>query len=289
MCVAIQNEHEHDLSTLLQKHVKELYLGPTSVYEDPEGPLSASSEFPHCPQFTHFIVACCYDIDDSVPAAFMKAVGDGKFPKLRRIEVKGCTLPDCEWPEVPEFYCNSSTQQKHFFNLTELSFYGEHDIDRLISVRLEKLLALYLRDNNVHMLQRLNNVLKQGFLPNLSKLHVSIFPQGSSSLEHGTTEKRINTFLREFDRNNVTKLKDIKIPLSADDLKILVDKMSLLQLTGLDISGSFTGNLSVLFTHSLPTLATLILRHCDLNSDDLRSLAKAEAEGKLAQFKHLNI
>ena len=54
-------------------------------------------------------------------------------------------------------------------------------------------------------------------------------------------------------------------------------------------SSGLTGNLSALFTHSFPTLNTLILRWCELNANDLQSLARADVEGKLPQLRHLDI
>ena len=60
----------------------------------------------------------------------MKAVKGGKFPNLRRIEFNSCVLNDCEWPEIPEFYCDLwneemsdlSQMQKLLLSLTEVSF-----------------------------------------------------------------------------------------------------------------------------------------------------------------------
>ena len=77
--------------------------------------------------------------------------------------------------------------------------------------------------------------------------------------------------------------------ISADDLKILSYKLTFLHVTELDLCDSrgLTGSLSVLFTHSLPTLNTLIMH--DLNSYDVQSLAKAGAEGKITsadEFGH---
>ena len=58
----------------------------------------------------------------------MKAVKEGKFPNLKRIVLHRCSLHDCEWPEVPEFYCDirsvlSDTfrMQKMLLNLTKLT------------------------------------------------------------------------------------------------------------------------------------------------------------------------
>ena len=83
-------------------------------------------------------------------------------------------------------------------------------------------------------------------------------------------------------------MKGLIIP--AEDLEILRDKLISVQVTELNLwSRSFTGSLSVLLTKSLPALRSLTLRLCDLIPEDLRSLAKAEAEGKLPQLRHLDI
>ena len=65
----------------------------------------------------------------------------------------------------------------------------------------------------------------------------------------------------------------------------------LTRLHKLDISHSsgVTGVLSILLCHSFPVLETLILSDCWLNSDDLRSLAQANKEGRLPKLKHLDI
>ena len=287
LCATIKDKRFPDLSTLITKYTKKLRLSPeTKAF------LFASSEFPFCPQFTHF-KAMYLHIHDSVPKAFMKAVKSGKLPNLRRIDLIYCTLNDCEWLEVPEFSCSlssttmsdSSQMQKLLFNVTEVTYYEGDIIDRLIKVRLEKLSVLNVGRTNTHNLQCLNDVLKQGFLPNLSKLQV---------WQKKDKMQIINTFLYELDLNSISKLEKLALRLFAmleHDLKILSDKLTSLHLTELDMWGSrvLTGSLSVLFTHSLPSLNTLILSSCDLNSGDLQSLAKAEVEGKLPKLKHLDI
>ena len=292
VCAEINCDQSCNLSTLIQKHVKKLHLRRNANANIHKVSLSASSEFPYCPQFTHFTAEHCI-IDDSVPSAFMKAVTDGKFPNLRRIELINCVLNDCEWPEVPEFYCDfqsktmpdSSQVQKLFSNLTEVKFFGEHNTDCLVPFRLEKLSVLRLYRSNVRILNCLNDVLKQEFLPNLSQLSVDV-GRWRTSLE-------VKTFLRKLDPNSISKLEKLEmrcLTISADDLKILSEKLTSLQLTELDmLSHGFTGNLTVLFTHGLPTLTTLTLIDCRLNSDDVQSLAKAEAEDKLPQLKYLEI
>ena len=154
-----------------------------------------------------------------------------------------------------------------------------------LSLYVWKRLSVLEVNTGTDTLKCLNNVLKQGFLPNLSKLSVC----AEQNKIH-----RINTFFREFDPNSVSKLEKLTLwgfIISAADIKILSEKLNSLQVTELVLSNScgFTGNLLVLLTHSFPTLNTLILSHCDLNSDDLQSLARANVEGKLPQLEHLNI
>ena len=50
-----------------------------------------------------------------------------------------------------------------------------------------------------------------------------------------------------------------------------------------------TGTLSILLCHSFPSLDTLILSDCAVNSDDLSSLAQATVKLRLPQLRHLDI
>ena len=237
VCARIWNSQ--DLKDLMQRHIKELHVVSNQDFtiHDSE-PLYASGEFPFCPQFTHF-TAECFHVDNSVPAAFMKAVKDGKFPNLKRIELKCCTMNDCEWPEVTEFSCGlwtvTSEMQKLLLKLTELEVWEDEekplDIDRLIPVRLEKLSVLKLEFLQAAKPQSLNDVLKQGFLPNLSKLFVG------HPLIVEEIRIKLDTFLREFDPNHCVKLEKIALReciISAEELERLSEKMSSDRLTELD-------------------------------------------------------
>ena len=59
----------------------------------------------------------------------------------------------------------------------------------------------------------------------------------------------------------------------------------------LDISQSkcVMGEWSAFFSHGFPSLETLILNDCGLNSDDLSSLTQAGVEGRLPELKHLDL
>ena len=112
--------YREDLSLLMTKHIKQLRL-----YGLNKCALVASSEFPLCPLFTHF-TADGFHIDRSIVSAFSKAVKDGKFPNLRRIDLKNCTTDDYEWPQGAEFSANRLSLPLCIENiicqLTELTF-----------------------------------------------------------------------------------------------------------------------------------------------------------------------
>ena len=92
-----------DLSTLITKHIKQLHLINDFLMErHSPSTLFVSDKLPPYPQLTQVILRFCR-IDDSVPSSLIKAVQNGDLPHLKRIELIGCTVSDCEWPEVPEF------------------------------------------------------------------------------------------------------------------------------------------------------------------------------------------
>ena len=284
------SEDSLDLTTLIHQYTKEF---EASYTEDTRETVFTSSEFPHCPQFTHFTV-CSYRIDDSVPSTFTKAVTEGKFPNLKRIELRRCTLSnECGWPEVPEFSVEIQSlsdipqMQKLILKLTELTILITETLDiiSIIPARAEKLSVLRLQVTCVDSLQSLNKLLKQGYFPNLSELAISGFAK--------TRKNTLNSFFEEFDPNHAAKLDKLALEyftISTGELDILSDKLTSFQLTELKISSHhISGIISALFTHSFPVLNVLTLENCYLNSEDIQSMALVKAEGKLPQLKYLNI
>ena len=152
-----------------------------------------------------------------------------------------------------------------------------------VSTCLENLTICELNDIKSQDLQQINNIFKKGRLPNLTELQIST--------NHNA---KLDTFLDEFDPHKTVKLGKLvlnRFIISGKGLEILSEKLSSIRLTELYLNWGLgcTGNLSVLFAHSFPTLNTLILRDCELNSNDLQSLARANVEGKLPQLRHLDI
>ena len=61
--------------------------------------------------------------------------------------------------------------------------------------------------------------------------------------------------------------------------------------TSLDftLNPNIAGDLSVLFCQPLSSLSVLILRKCELTTDDMRSLARASAKNRLPELRHLDV
>ena len=278
--VAITYGDSLDLRTLMQMHIKQLHLKMLSSQNDSPRTIFISGEFPFCPCFTQFAVENC-TIDDSVPSAFMRAVKDGKLPNLKRIMLRHCTLNDCEWPEVPQFslkHCHTPHMQKLITKVTELQtskFESLHQlcVDHLLPVRLDNLLSLELELQHA---KYLNNMLKQGILPNLSALRVLY---NTGGIVH------CDTVLEEIDLNHAVNLKQlgfVSFEIITNKIEMLSQRLTSVQLTELDMSGSsgLSGKVSKFFTHIFPSLRILILVSCSLNPDDLMALSQVNVECK---------
>ena len=264
---SVQYSGSLDLNTLMTKHIKQLnLLRDDRMEHDSHATLFVSGKFPHCPQLTQVILEFI-QIDNSVATAFLKAVQNGELPHLKRIELFRCILNDCEWPVVPEF--SFGTDKK-----IDLS-----QIKKLLS---KNVTICTLHGAESHDLQQINNIFKKGRLPNLTELGISSYDNA-----------KLDTFLDEFDPQKTVKLGKLalrRFTISAEGLEVLSEKLSSIRLTQLSLTClGFTGSLSALFTHSFPTLNTLILSECHLNSNDLQSLVRANVDGKLPQLRHLDI
>ena len=103
-----------------------------------------------------------------------------------------------------------------------------------------------------------------------------------------------DSFVPDFDPTHTPLLEKLTLKrflTSADQLSVLSRKLTRLRLHYLDIteSSNVKGSLSKLFALRFPTLHSLVLRDCGLNSEDFRSLAQSNAQGKLPRLKHLYI
>ena len=283
----------YDISTVTSQHIKEVHL-----WTGDHTTLITSGEIPHCP-----LLICLslygFQIDPSVPAAFTRAINEGKLPNLRCIELSDLTNNVANWPEVPEFcyqahslhlYLPGSDVQKLLSKLTCLmlqrsGLHNLHGIDRLFTQQLTKLCVLKLVGTDELVFSKLIKVLKQGKLPNLSELFMSGI-EYSEGITH-------NLSLRDFEPKHTPRLEKVSLQgfiIPADELRKASQKLSSFQLRELkirNIKGN-AGCLSILFKNSLPALQSLTLGD-KLHLEDMRSLSLASEQGKLPNLRHLFI
>ena len=171
-------------------------------------------------------------------------------------------------------------------NLSSLTLYEEQSFcERLFEKPWTRITSFTLTGTN-NSISSLLDVISADRLPNVSKLNVK-YDEGDWISS---------------DMANILKLDPEKLPYlesltldgfirSTEDFAGLCSKVSKWELKKMDIRDScgISGRLSTLFRYPFPSLHTLVLRGCWLESQDLSSLAQTIAEGKLPKLELLDI
>ena len=164
-----------------------------------------------------------------------------------------------------------------FPNLKSLVLSNVNFLPKISCLNLTSLCLFLTEIDSSGVLDAIN----KGMLPNLKSLGVSL---GDKDLKRKVLKLNIESL-------NLKQLRSLTLhhcitkPIS---LEILA---TYLELHKLDISHSsgIKGKLNKLFSQIFPSLNSLILSACGLNSLDLCSLAQASVEGRLPQLVHLDI
>ena len=299
-----------DISEFVKGNVQKVYIcGDKSL--NPR--LTALSDKENCPFLTHLCLMQMI-IDERVLVALSMAVARGQLPMLSHLSFERCgsvlkgklpTLFESEWPKLAHLklkgcyldesdiqmltLCLGYPEQGMLPNLTSFvldfaSNTNSHDlcsaVYHMFQFTLLNIKTLHLYNVTDMIYKTVVISLNQGKLPNLVKFGISK-PQevvtASEHLESFLINLRTPTDMRTHKFTNLPEL--LNLPTVSS------------QLDNLDISHSsgITGNLSMLLCHSFPSLNSLILSNCGLNSQDLCSLAQASIEGRLPQLRHLDI
>ena len=145
------------------------------------------------------------------------------------------------------------------------------------------------------------NTLNAGMAPSLKELHILMWKyvkrhqlMSSSLMMDADGELLKDCVVEVVPPVNVGTLTDLTLQRLVSHMcqLYMVTKSSILtKLHKLDISHSsnIAGTLNILLCHSFPSLNSLILSDCELNSQDLCSLAQANIKGRLPELKHLDI
>ena len=176
---------------------------------------------------------------------------------------------------------------------------------RMLESPLTGMETLWLHDLSKEEYKIVATAANEGRLPNLNELGINMWkfveqhvkaeiPAGLHDEAASTVEViRVDEveYLDPINSQSLTHLTLQRFIYSVHHMYMVTKSKILTQLRKLDISHSsgMSETLSILLCHSFPSLNTLILSDCGLNSLDLNSLAKGSAKGRLPELKHLDI
>ena len=308
--VYISFDRCHDLPLLPHKDMKELHI------KDPHGgalmTLTAKQEMEICPYHTDLSFSSERDtkIDPAVCSVLSSAVGIGKLPCLNHLSFSGSgtaikvhlsKLFNSEWTALKHlnlYKCELDKNDvnhlaKHhislFPNILSLALYfgkiakseaeTNANLSSFASVLLDARqkaekkvnLTVKLHDMTAEAYREFSKIMTKGSLPNVTKLGISMW----------NLAKIIPSNLTPLESPQGTILRQIALH------QFLFQKEYLSILAG--HSFGVRGNFSLLLCHPLPELRALILNGCKLNSDDLRSLAKANQNNVLPKLTNLDV
>ena len=187
----------------------------------------------------------------------------------------------------------------------------EERLKSMVQKKWPCLTSLWLHDMNKNQYKAVVMALNNGNFPALNEFGISMWSLADKErmvripLHELKGKKRSMVLIKEL--NQLERIPSIKITtLSYLSLQRVICTMNHLdwitessvftkehihKLHKLDISHSsgVTGTLSILLCHSFPSLNSLVLSDCGLNSQDLHSLALASVKDRLPVLRYLNI
>ena len=222
---------------------------------------------------------------------------NGSLPKLTSLSLDFGVEPNSQIHEVTDIYDKSQRQmdsvpfselfRNQLANISKLNMHG-------IDTEVYKNFIAGLNDGNFPNLEDLGISLRQH--ANVEKhIRIQRSDEAGQSLQtdpvydqYQTKETELLTAMNPSFLADLT-LKRFIFEQGAFPTLWQLAKKSKLNKIDISHSSGVTGNLSVLLRHSLPSLNSLILSDCGLNSQDLCSLAQASVESRLPQLTHLDI
>ena len=260
------------------------------------------NSIPQCPSLTHLILEN-QRIPCSILQAISAAVQDGKLPHLSHLCFIRCSGIERKLPILFESTWHKLTHLNLYETLLDISDFrglftstkngllpklsalvlcvggnGGTELFSTLECTLPNLTSLFLDDPSGTSYNQLQIIHEK--LPNLTSLGISVgFVHAYSKglpLEVLLSQKSVTLNGFTFHASLFQTL----------ERKLLPSKLSKLDIS---FSRKISGNLSVLLDKSLPSLNSLILRSCGLNSKNLHSLAQASKHGRLPVLRHLDI
>ena len=313
---------ETDLCEYVKGCVQKVHICRSVAWRDESITVTAKRDIGFCPFLTHLCLMHLA-VAPTVLDALSKASKNGKLPSLRYLgfegnvgsslmgklsmlfeskwpaltclNLKGCWIDESDvwgiacclvepgnqkFPKLKSLIVNLGDTIAEDSVVANLSSPGWSMFYFLLGTIDLQRLYIYNMDELVY--EKFMSTLHGSRLQNLFKLVLS-FIRGDHSFFN------IRAYIA-----NLPKLNDLRLQRfvhSSRHLSTVAKSASSSLLQKLDISYStgITGNLSMLVRERFPSLNSLILCDCGLNSDDLRSLAQANVGGKLPELRHLDI
>ena len=301
----ISDDKVFELSQFLRAKVKKLFMVGYRCCS-----VTCQKDIPSCSDLTHLYFVQIHQmfrqnltgIDSNVLSKLSEASHAAKLPNLTNLCFEHCRfglesklhlLSQSSWPSLTylnlcecyltldDFYLLfQGTNTDSFPSLRSLLICDLHKIPMRSVLEdfpsswpnLESLVL----DNIVT--ETSTYLFKERRLPNLTYLLISPAPnemQGGLQLLPETIP-RLEAF----------KLSHFRLVLNKFRASL---EQQTLQVLDISHCSGFEGNLSCLLSETFPSLNTLRVQNCGLNSQDLRSLSSASVDGRLPELKHLDI
>ena len=295
-----------DVSAFLHHNVKKLFVASLrQSHLVCQGPIASE-----CLQLTHIYFVNFFLVDKSVLIALRRATENHKLSNITHLCFENCRFGDLigfvdkyqghlqelfqhQWGNLEYFSLRGSYMHADEYEalsavvntdlLPKLDSLQLQDFRTAISAfsydnRGKDLRSLFIDNFTQSHDQEFMEIFRQRKLQNLRELGLSLEDKRSSDICLSTIHRVVS---------NLESLKLSNFIFRPQQL----NKIANFQLLKLDIrdSSGLEGNVSIVVGNNLPFLSTLILRNCELGSQDLSSLAKANSEDKLPELRHLDI
>ena len=278
-CANIKSIHVHERRTKriknelralpLFQHLKHLSFRGIDFVTDEILSLPEASRVGNLPCLTHLSFAHCSSLRNNLSLLFKTT-----WPKLTHLGFEECSLADEDLKIIGNMQknCLPNLISMNLSNIdSQLPNKLSSTVIAQLNERFATLQSLYLNIKTVVQWMEWKPT------SNLKVLHlVGNNSLVNTSISHDCLPPSPESIAL---RRCVVNLKMVADNLYRDNLRYL----------DLSFNEKIKGTFPLLLCNNFPSLKTLILSECRLNSQDLRSLAQANAEGRLPELRYLDI
>ena len=275
--------------------------GLHSLHQSVLSALSLAVKTGHLPQLTHLSFALC----DRAFAGKLHIMFACSWPTLSYLNLYRCRL------DTNDLVSLSAALETLLPSLSSLVLSIEGFTSAIATVFQHpcfNLSSLFLHAVSIQDYEELNRKIASGEFSGLINLglcmditvsrtfvkplaELTVTPINLNNLGLSMNAAVGRTFIRPFTKLSLTQLTLNDVISSTIDLYNVTKSTAFSDLHKLDISESsgISGSLSILLCHRFAQLAILILSHCGLTEEDLRSLAKASVKCRLPKLRYLDL